>query len=249
MKRITLFGLVSVLILLALIAAGRNAAGRKSLAKVNGEPISSAEIENLLAAQLTRLQEQIYTLKRQKLEEVINATVLTQEAAKRKISVSELLDAEVAAKVGLVTEQEVEQFYQENRFRLQGEETTLRQQIKQHLESQKLSVRTQEFVQSLRSRADVVLNLKAPEVLRAQISAAGAPFKGEKKATVTIVKFEDFHCPFCKQVQPTLSELLSRYGDKVKIVHRDFPIDSIHPQARKAHEAARCAHEQGKFWE
>jgi phosphoribosyl-dephospho-CoA transferase len=140
MKRITLFGLVSVLILLALIAAGRNAAGRKSLAKVNGEPISSAEIENLLAAQLTRLQEQIYTLKRQKLEEVINATVLTQEAAKRKISVSELLDAEVAAKVGLVTEQEVEQFYQENRFRLQGEETTLRQQVMYLRQSRRLEL-------------------------------------------------------------------------------------------------------------
>ncbi len=55
-------------------------------------------------------------------------------------------------------------------------------------------------------------------------------------------------CPFCKRVQGTLGELLARYGDKVKLVHRDFPIDSLHPQARRLHEAARCANEQGKFW-
>ena len=76
----------------------------------------------------------------------------------------------------------------------------------------------------------------------------GAPFKGTAKAPVTIVKFEDFHCPFCKQVQQTLAQLLSRYSKEVKIVHRDFPIDSLHPQARKGHEAARCANDQGKFW-
>ena len=76
----------------------------------------------------------------------------------------------------------------------------------------------------------------------------GAPSKGPGAAPVTIVKFEDFQCPFCKQAQATEAQLLSRYGNKVKLVHRDFPISSIHPLAWKAHEAARCANEQGKFW-
>jgi protein-disulfide isomerase len=46
-----------------------------------------------------------------------------------------------------------------------------------------------------------------------------------------------------------MGQLLSRYGDRVKLVWRDFPIDNLHPQARKAHEAARCASAQGKFWQ
>jgi protein-disulfide isomerase len=49
-------------------------------------------------------------------------------------------------------------------------------------------------------------------------------------------------------VLPTLTQLESQYGDKVKLVFRDYPIDNLHPAARKAHEAARCAHAQGKFW-
>lgn len=65
---------------------------------------------------------------------------------------------------------------------------------------------------------------------------------------MAIVEFTDFHCPFCKSVQPTLGQFRSCYGEKVKLVHRDFPIDQLHPNARKAHKAARCANEQGKFW-
>jgi len=60
----------------------------------------------------------------------------------------------------------------------------------------------------------------------------GAPVRGAADAPVTLVEFSDFHCPFCKRVQPTLAQLLERYPGKVKIVYRDFPIDSLHPQAR-----------------
>jgi protein-disulfide isomerase len=82
----------------------------------------------------------------------------------------------------------------------------------------------------------------------------GAPFKGSARAPVTSVEFSDFHCPFCKRVLPvlpvlpTLNRLESQYGDNIRLVFRDFPIDNLHPGARKAHEAAQCAHDQGKFW-
>jgi protein-disulfide isomerase len=80
------------------------------------------------------------------------------------------------------------------------------------------------------------------------VAVDGAPFKGPAKAPVTIVEFSDFHCPFCRRVIPTLAQLQSQYGEKIKLVFRDFPIESLHPGATKAHEAARCANEQGKFW-
>jgi protein-disulfide isomerase len=49
-------------------------------------------------------------------------------------------------------------------------------------------------------------------------------------------------------VEPTLKQLVGRYPDRVRWVFRDFPIPSLHPDAPLAHEAARCAGEQGKFW-
>jgi protein-disulfide isomerase len=91
--------------------------------------------------------------------------------------------------------------------------------------------------------------LQAPPVVRVEVPVDGAPVRGSADAAVTLVEFSDFHCPFCKQVQPTLTQILERYPGKVKLVYRDFPIDGLHPEARRAAEAARCARDQGKFWE
>lgn len=248
MKKVTIFGLVSLIILFSVALISRLALSGESLATVDGQAITSEEIDKALGAQLSNLQEQIYKLKRQKLEELINATLLTKEARKRGISVPALLDAEVTSKVGLVTEQEIEKFYEQNKARLQGDEATLRRQIRENLQNEKITARKQEYFQALRSGAKVVVSLKPPPVFRAKLSVDGAPSKGPGTAPVTIVKFEDFQCPFCKQSQATQAQLLSQYSTKIRLVHRDFPIDSIHPLARKAHEAARCANEQGKFW-
>jgi protein-disulfide isomerase len=218
------------------------------LAEVDGVAITSEEVEKSLAGQLSKLEEQIYNLKRQKVDALINEKLLQKEAAKRKVSVPQLLDAEVTSKVGLVTEQEIEKFYQENKAQLKGEESSVRDQIRGHLQNQKLATKREEFLKSLRSQAKVVVNLKPPPVLRVEVSVDGAPFKGPANAPVTIVEFSDFHCPFCRRVLPTLAQLDSQYGEKIRLVFLDFPIEQLHPGASKAHEAARCANEQGKFW-
>jgi protein-disulfide isomerase len=148
-----------------------------------------------------------------------------------------------------VTEQEVETFYEKNKARVPGDPTAARQQIRIHLQSEKIAAKKQEYFQLLRSRTKIAVHLQPPPVHRIEVATNGAPFKGPARALVTMVKFEDFHCPYCKKAQPTVAQVLSKYGKKIRLVHRDFPIDSIHPAARKAHEAARCANEQGKFWQ
>ena len=85
-----------------------------------------------------------------------------------------------------------------------------------------------------------------------KLSAGNGPSLGKPDAPITIVEFSDYQCPFCRRhAGTTLTELKREYIDagQVRYVFRDFPIDAIHPQARKASEAARCAAEQGKFWE
>ena len=90
----------------------------------------------------------------------------------------------------------------------------------------------------------------APQIF--QVSVDDDPFKGDPDAPVTVVEFSDFQCPFCSrfftQTLPALQENYINTG-KIKLVYRDFPLDSLHPNARPAHIAAECADEQGKFWE
>ncbi len=73
--------------------------------------------------------------------------------------------------------------------------------------------------------------------------------KGNANAKVTLVEYSDFQCPFCATVRPTLDQVMKDYGDKVKLVYRNYPLTSLHPMAQKAAEASECASEQGKFWE
>jgi protein-disulfide isomerase len=61
----------------------------------------------------------------------------------------------------------------------------------------------QAFISSLRSQANVVIHLEPPPIYRVEVSVEGAPIRGSGKAAVTIVEFSDFHCPYCRQVQPT----------------------------------------------
>jgi len=220
-----------------------------ALAEVNGEVVTAEDLDQALGVKLTKLQEQIYSIKREQLDAMIAQRLLAQEAAKRGLSVPALLDAEVTAKVGLVTETEIERIYQANKANIKGDESEMREKIRASLQQRKLAAQREQFVRSLREQGTVVDRLQPPPVVRVEVATSGAPVRGDEQAPVTLVEFSDFHCPFCKRVQPTLTTLLDRYPGKVKLVFRDLPLAQLHPQAPRAAEAARCAQDQGKFWE
>src|SRR3989475_6239710 len=243
------FSAVAFVIALSVPGAGDAAPTSEPLAEVNGETITAAEIEQALGAQVRRLEQQIYEMKHQRLEAVIGERLLALEAARQGLAVQALLDAEGTAKAEPVTDEEGERFYQANRAQMKGDEVEARERIRAYFKSQKLVARRQAYMRALRSQATVVVRLQEPAAFRAEVGVEGAPFRGPAAAPVTNGTFSDFHCAFCKRVVPTLTQILSRYADKVKLVYRDFPMDVLHPQARNAAEAARCAHDQGKFWE
>jgi protein-disulfide isomerase len=238
---------ISFLCLLATGVLAQDAPKKEPLALMNDEPITAEEVEKPLGAEIYKLEEQVYALKRQKLEGLIQSRLLAKEAAKQGISIPQLLDAEVTSKVSAVTDEEIETYYQANKTKYPGD--NYRQVIQSQLQNQRRFAQQQAFIRSLRSQANIVINLKPPPVYRVNVSSGGAPIRGSANAQVTIVEFSDFHCPYCKQVQATLKRILSDYGDHVRLAYRDFPIDHLHPSARKAAEAARCANDQGKFWE
>lgn len=82
-----------------------------------------------------------------------------------------------------------------------------------------------------------------------KIETGGAGIKGEEGAPITIVEFSEYQCPFCgKYVDEAYSQIWEEYGDKLYYIFRDYPL-AMHPHAQKLAEVARCAGDQGQYWE
>jgi protein-disulfide isomerase len=95
------------------------------------------------------------------------------------------------------------------------------------------------------AQVDIPANIK-----RYDVPVDGNPASGPANAPITIIEFSDYQCPFCRQwYQDTWPQIQKNYGDKVRLVYRDFPLYGIHANAEPSAEAARCAGDQGKYWE
>lgn len=219
------------------------------LATVNGVPITEQDVRTAAGLELARLEEQIYDLRKTQLDALIDKRLLEAEAGRRGVTLEALEAAEIASKVAPVSDPEIEAFVDANRARIRGDVTQLRPQIREFLREQKLAARRAEVVGGLRSAANVDVRLAAPPVFRAEVDIDGAPIRGAATAPVTIVEYSDFHCPFCRRVQPTLTALLEKYPGRVRLVYKHLPLDGLHPQARRVSEAAWCAGQQDRFWE
>jgi protein-disulfide isomerase len=219
-------------------------------ARVGGEVITLSEVTESVKKELAKLDEQRHAVIEQRLEQMIDERLIIQEAKKQGLSVEDLMKREVLDKTPETSDAEATAFITQNRARLpKMDEAQLRLRVKEHLRGQKAAQLRQTWVQGLREKSVVTVSLPAPPIVRHTVSADGGPVKGGKDAPVTIVEFSDFQCPFCKNVNATLQQVLDRYPGKVRLVFRDYPLVQLHPGAPKAHEAARCAADQGKFWE
>ena len=104
----------------------------------------------------------------------------------------------------------------------------------------------QEFVKQLQEHHGIPISQQPSRV---KVAYDPARLRGSPEAPVILVEFSDFQCPFCRKVQPTLKKLLEKYDGQVSLAYRDFPLREMHPRAELGAESARCAGEQGKFWE
>src|SRR6201993_2863356 len=217
-----------------------------AVATVAGQPVTEEELlETLGQQQVMQLRTQEYEAKSRALDSLIRLKLVEAEAKKRGISPEKLIQQEVEAKVADPTDSEVEAyFWGQNRAGASFEE--VKEQYRASLKQMKLQRARQVYADSLRARMEVAVLLQPPSVT---VAYDPARVKGDPKAPVTIVEFSDFQCPYCKQSESTLHDLLAKYNGQVKLAYLDFPLREIHPQAQGAAEAARCAGEQGKFWE
>lgn len=228
-------------------APAQAATGTGVVAEVDGGPILGSELESRAANRLVRVRQEEYEIRRQALDEMIGERLVAAQAQKAGVPAEELLKREVDAKAELPSDTELASIYEQNKARFGSaprDEAIAR--IREILSERAISERRTAYLNELRAGARVAVRLEPP---RAAVAIpAGAPATGPASAPVTIVEFTDYQCPYCHRAQTVIDQVLQRYAGKVRFVHLDYPLD-IHPEAVPAARAARCAGEQGKFWE
>ncbi len=217
------------------------------VAEVNGAPVMASELDAKAASRLVAVRHEEYEIRKQALDELIAERLVAAEAARRKLSVEDLLRQEVDAKASALPAAQVETIYEQNKARFAGQtRADALARIREVMGQRAKAERRAAWEKGLRDAARVAVRLEAPRA--AVVIPAGAPSTGPAGAPVTLVEFTDYQCPYCHRAQAVVDQVLARYSGKLRFVHLDFPLDG-HPGALPAARAARCAAEQGKFWE
>lgn len=225
-----------------------NLNGEVVVATIGGTPVKAALLNERFKPIVYRMRAEAYDIEKKQADQMVNDILLIAEANRRQIGPEQIVRTEISEKVKPPTDAEVNKFYQENKGRITGDLNSIRNQLVSYLQEENRKKLEQELSDRLRKNADVRWLISEPVIPVQAISTDDDPSIGPATAPVTIVEFTDFQCPACAAMYPVLDEVVKSYGDKVRFVVRDFPLQQ-HEWAKKAAEAANAARAQGKFFE
>lgn len=232
------------LILLFVVAAS---AQSPVVARVNDIEITQEQVDNTIAAQIYPLQQQLYAIRKAALENLITTKILETEAAAKHISIDELRKQLTLGEVN-VTRAQVEDAYKLNAsFFAMMSPDEARERLRLDLENQVRIKHYRAGLEALRKKWSITINF-SPPVFVSELDDGVSPVRGARDPVVTIVEFSDFECPFCKQVQSVLKQVVETYGRDVRLVFKHLPLEG-HRNSLPAARAAYCAAEQDRFWQ
>lgn len=218
------------------------------LAIIGGQTVKAGPVKERLKPIIYKIRSEAYSASKKQADQLVDNMLLLDEAKRRQIGPEEIIRTEITEKVHPPTDAEVEKFYNDNKARITGDLNSIRPQIATYLENEDRQRLERELSDRLRKGAKIQWLISEPAQPVQNVSVDDDPARGGVNAPVTIVEFTDFQCPACAAMHPVLEEVLKSYGDKVRFVVRDFPLNQ-HEWARKAAEAANAANAQGKFFE
>jgi protein-disulfide isomerase len=218
----------------------------EAVAFVAGQPIYEQDLMSVAGPNLLDLRKQEYKLKADALNQAIRKKLIDVEAKKRGLSAEELLKREVDSKIAEPSDDEAKGYYLALKNETSLPFDQVKSQAKQLLRTAEIQQAREKYADSLRDKTEVSILLQPPVI---HVAYDPSRMKGNADALVTIIEFADFQCPFCNKIEPALKGVLAKYQGKVRLSYRDFPLSQIHPQAKIAAEASRCALDQGKYWE
>lgn len=223
------------------------APNKDAAAKINGKTITVSELNEGVESDLYEAEMKVYQIKMNQVRAKVLKTFM--ESDSRYKGDNDKFLNEVIAKGVKVKATDVNAFAKERGITNDRLNAQMKERIEQFLMGQKKQEAIDTWIAEKTKNSPVEVYLSKPQRPVKDVPAGDAPYVGGADAKVTIVEFSDFQCPYCKRGAELMDELKKKYGKKIKVAFKHFPLP-FHNQARLAAQAAICAHKQknDSFW-
>jgi protein-disulfide isomerase len=217
-------------------------------AKVGELEVTNAEIEDGIESELFEAETKVFEIKFNKLKSLILQKYIDKDPRKKDLSNDEFLEKYIAKDV-VISDKQIDAFIKDQNIPSEHINPQVREKIRNYLAMEKKKEAIDKWIADMTSKTPVEVYIPKPRRPTFPVEVGNAPIAGGKDAKVTIVEFSDFQCPFCAKGAEILTSLKKKYGQKIKVVFKNFPLP-FHNHAEQAAVAGLCANEQGTdyFW-
>jgi len=219
------------------------------VAKIGDETITEEQLIGDDKMDFFELKKREYDLRMNRLNQLMVEKLLGGDAKKAGLSLEEYIEKKVLKGEIKISDSEIKKFIADKKIPASQINDQIKEKIKAYMQNEKRQNLIQaEIARRTRSNPVEVYFEKPKMDVKVEL-ADHTPILGKKNAKVTIIEFSDFQCPFCARGAETVHAIAKKYGNKVTIGFRHFPLP-MHKEAGPTSEASMCVNEQGsdKFW-
>lgn len=226
----------------------KKAAGDGVAAKIGNVTITEQDLVKGIESDIYEAEQKIFDIKFNKLRAMVIEKLMEQDPKKKGLTNDEYMDKYIAGKAK-ISDKAIDAFIKEKKIPANNINPQIRERIKSYLMVEEKKKMVDRWLAEKTKKSPVEVFIQKPRRPSYDVKIGNAPFAGGKDAKVEVVEFSDFQCPFCARAADILRQIKKKYGKKVKIAFKQFPLP-FHSQAKDAAIAALCANEQKTdyFW-
>ncbi|APJ04204.1 DsbA family protein [Silvanigrella aquatica] len=220
----------------------------------NGKAVTFAELTQGEKSEIINAQKKVYETAQNILEKYYLDSWFFEYQKKNNLNTLDDAKKDYFSKNVKIDDLEVQSFIKQNANNPQMQQIPEKERVglvKQYMTRVAQAKEEQSLLQNAEEQGKIKLvGIEKPSEIVVQFKENGYKYDDNlTQPKITIVEFADYQCPYCVQAHSTIEKLLSSYKGKVQYIFKDFPLTEIHPEAMPAAIAAKCAGNQGKYWE
>lgn len=217
-------------------------------AKAGDIQITNDQLSDGIESELFEAETKVFEIKFNRLKSLLLEKMMEKDPRKKGLSNDEFL-AKYISKDVMISEKEIDAFIKDQNIPAEHINPQVREKIKSYLEMERKKEAVERWLADQTKKSPVEVFLQKPRRPTFPVKVGSSPSFGDKDAKVTIIEFSDFQCPYCAQGAEILKKIKKKYGNKVQIAFKNFPLP-FHNHAQGAAVASLCANEQSteSFW-